>query len=288
MPSWVRSPSASSSAQGSEPRPPASATATAMSASTAPAIGAWTIGSSMPKRSRMRRSGHIAVTSPRRPARGRTRCRRGRGPRSWSSRPRRPASTLSRISRPFASIGTPALTMSPQLMSMSSGIWAKSRSLVATLIVGAGFEPKAEPRPVVKTTTWAPPAIWPVADDRVVAGGVHEDEAGLGDGLGVLVDGGQRRRAALGGGAERFLEDGGQAALLVAGRGVVVHRAAVDRGVVLPPADALDQLVARPRGWRRGGAAAARRRRSPGSRRGSRCRPCRRAGRRRRRGRGWR
>ena len=82
-------PSASSSAQGSEPRPPASATATAMSASTAPAIGAWTIGSSMPKRSRMRRSGHIAVTSPRRPARGRTRCRRGRAPRSWSSRPRR-------------------------------------------------------------------------------------------------------------------------------------------------------------------------------------------------------
>ena len=79
--------------------------------------------------------------------------------------------------------------------------------------------------------------------DRVVAGGVHEDEAGLGDGLGVLVDGGQRRRAALGGGAERLLEDGGQAALLVAGRGVVVHRAAVDRGVALPPADALDQLV---------------------------------------------
>ena len=88
--------------------------------------------------------------------------------------------------------------------------------------------------------------------DRVVAGGVHEDEAGLGDGLGVLVDGGQRRRAALGGGAEGLLEDGGQAALLVAGRRVVVHRAAVDLGVALPPADALDQLVG---DFRRGGAA---------------------------------
>ena len=45
------------------------------------------------------REGNLPATSPRRPARGRTRCRRGRAPRSWSSRRRRRASTVSRISR---------------------------------------------------------------------------------------------------------------------------------------------------------------------------------------------
>ena len=30
------------------------------------------------------------------------------------------------------------------------------------MIVGAGFEPEAEPRPVVKQTRLQPPAIWPV------------------------------------------------------------------------------------------------------------------------------
>ena len=52
------------------------------------------------------------------------------------------------------------------------------------------------------------------------------------------------RRAALGGRAERFLQNGRQSAGLVAGRGIVVHLAAVPRGIVLPPVDALDQLVA--------------------------------------------
>ena len=36
--------------------------------------------------------------------------------------------------------------------------------LVATLIVGAGFDPKAELRPVVKHTRLQPPAIWPVTE----------------------------------------------------------------------------------------------------------------------------
>ena len=35
---------------------------------------------------------------------------------------------------------------------------------VASFIVGAGLEPKAEPRPVVKQTRLHPPAIWPVTE----------------------------------------------------------------------------------------------------------------------------
>src|SRR3712207_8780095 len=42
--------------------------------------------------------------------------------------------------------------------------------------------------------------------------------------------------------AERLLQDGGEATCLVAGRGIVVHLAAVAGGVVLPPFDPLDQL----------------------------------------------
>jgi hypothetical protein len=63
-------------------------------------------------------------------------------------------------------------------------------------------------------------------------------------GFGELVDLGQRRGAALGHRSQRFLEDGGQAALLVAGRGIVVHLAAIARGVILPPVNALDDLGA--------------------------------------------
>ena len=65
-----------------------------------------------------------------------------------------------------------------------------------------------------------------------------------GDLVGVERDVGERRGAALGRRAERFFQDGGEAAGLVAGRGVVVHLALVAGGVVLPPADAVDQLLA--------------------------------------------
>ena len=78
----------------------------------------------------------------------------------------------------------------------------------------------------------------------IVARRVHEDEALGGDRLGVFVDFVQRRRAALRRRAQRFFEDGRQPAGLVAGRGIVVHFAAVARAIVLPPTDALDQLVA--------------------------------------------
>ena len=78
--------------------------------------------------------------------------------------------------------------------------------------------------------------------------------------------------AALGDRAQRLLEDRGQPAGLVAGRGVVVHLAVVARGVVLPPADALDQLLADLAARPRGASAGARRRRSRASRTGSRCR----------------
>jgi hypothetical protein len=50
--------------------------------------------------------------------------------------------------------------------------------------------------------------------------------------------------SALGGSTERLFEDRGEAARLVARRRVVVHLAAVLRGVFLPPADAGDELLA--------------------------------------------
>eukprot|EP01136_Pigoraptor_vietnamica_P022749 Opistho-1_new@6175 len=78
----------------------------------------------------------------------------------------------------------------------------------------------------------------------VVARRVHVDEAVRGDGLGVLVHGFEVAGAALGDRAQRLLEDGGESARLVARRGVVVHLALVDLGVVLPPLDAVHELLA--------------------------------------------
>src|SRR6218665_502921 len=80
--------------------------------------------------------------------------------------------------------------------------------------------------------------------DRVVARCVHVDQAVLRDRLGVFVHRLQVAGAALGDRAERFFQDRGQAARLVARRGVVVHLALVDGRVVLPPFDALDQFRA--------------------------------------------
>ena len=259
-----------------------------MSASTAPAIGAWTIGSSMPKRSRMRRSGHMSghITAPT--------CQ---GTNSLSPRPSAsllvfsPEATREHALEDLAALGLDRDAVADDVAAVDVHVVGHLRE---EPVVGRDLDRRrglgAEGRAAAGGEDHDLGAAGDLAGrrHRVVAGGVHEDEAGLGDGLGVLIDRGQRRGAALGGGAERFLEDRGQAACLVAGRGVVVHRAAVERGVVLPPADALDQLLGDLRRWRRGAAAAARRRRSPASRRGSRCRPCRRAGRRRRRARGWR
>src|SRR6202022_1076073 len=50
-------------AHGTEPSPPASETATTISEKTQLAMGAWIIGSSMPKSLRMRLFGHIFATS---------------------------------------------------------------------------------------------------------------------------------------------------------------------------------------------------------------------------------
>src|SRR5439155_10831922 len=79
---------------------------------------------------------------------------------------------------------------------------------------------------------------------RIVAGGIHVDEALGGDGLGIFVNGDQVGGAALGHRAERFFENGGKPASLVPRRRVVVHLALVARGVFLPPFDALDQFLA--------------------------------------------
>ena len=80
--------------------------------------------------------------------------------------------------------------------------------------------------------------------NRVVAGTVHEGEALGGDRLGIFIDAGQIGRPTLGNGAQRLLQDGGQAARLVAGRRIIVHAGAVFSGVIFPPADAFDQLLA--------------------------------------------
>ena len=47
---------------------------------------------------------------------------------------------------------------------MSSFMCSYSAVLVAILMLGTGAQPKAEPRPVVKHTTFAPPATMPVTD----------------------------------------------------------------------------------------------------------------------------
>src|SRR5207302_2980001 len=80
--------------------------------------------------------------------------------------------------------------------------------------------------------------------DRVVARRIHVYEAVGNYRLGVLVDGDQIGGAALRDRAERLLQYGGEAARLVARRGVVVHLVAVAPRVFLPPADARDQFLA--------------------------------------------
>src|SRR5262249_27501862 len=60
-PAW----SGVSSAHGSDPSPPALLTAIAICGVVAPAIGAWMMGTSMPKRSRIRRSGQVPMRSSR-------------------------------------------------------------------------------------------------------------------------------------------------------------------------------------------------------------------------------
>jgi hypothetical protein len=52
--------------------------------------------------------------------------------------------------------------MTPQLRSMSSSRRVNRGVLLASLIVGSGFEPDTAPRPVVKQIRLAPLAIWPV------------------------------------------------------------------------------------------------------------------------------
>src|SRR2546422_8799220 len=70
--------------------------------------------------------------------------------------------------------------------------------------------------------------------NRIVAGRVHEHEAAGRDGLAVEKDVHHGRRPALGHAAQGFLEDGGDAARLVAGGGIVVHGLEA-AAVPLPP-----------------------------------------------------
>ena len=60
-------------------------------------------------------------------------------------------------------VSVPSITV-PQLKSRSSSWWTKSGVLVASLRDGAGLQPYAEPRPVVKQIRLAPPATCPVAE----------------------------------------------------------------------------------------------------------------------------
>ena len=54
--------------------------------------------------------------------------------------------------------------MPPALMSMSSIMRSYIGVFEAILILGVGLHPKQLPRPVVKTTTFAPPATSPVTE----------------------------------------------------------------------------------------------------------------------------
>ena len=85
-----------------------------------------------------------------------------------------------------------------------------------------------------------------LAGDRtgIITGAVHEHETLGVDRLAIAIDAAQIGGAALGKGAQRFFQNGGQAAGFVTGRGVVVHGAAIALGILLPPFDPLDQLFA--------------------------------------------
>src|SRR6516225_10805127 len=84
--------------------------------------------------------------------------------------------------------------------------------------------------------------------DRIIAGRIHENETARADRLGIVIDAAERRRAALRRRPERFFEDRGKTARLVAGRGIVVHLAMIARRIVLPPLDDGDELLADLRG----------------------------------------
>ena len=77
----------------------------------------------------------------------------------------------------------------------------------------------------------------------IVAGRVHEAEAGRVDLLGIGVNRGERRLPALGHRAEALLVNGREPAFLVAVAGIVVDRAAVGAGVALPPVDEVHDLL---------------------------------------------
>src|SRR5262249_35503049 len=79
---------------------------------------------------------------------------------------------------------------------------------------------------------------------RIVTGCVHDDKAFCFDRLGVVNDVHHGGATALGDGAEGLLVDRREAAVLVAGRGVVVDLGAEDARVPFPPLDALDKLFA--------------------------------------------
>ena len=77
----------------------------------------------------------------------------------------------------------------------------------------------------------------------IVAGRVHEAEAGRGDGFGVIINGGERGLAALGNRAEALLVNGRQPALLVAVARVVINARAEHLRVIFPPMNLPDELV---------------------------------------------
>src|SRR6218665_1150117 len=156
------------------------------------------------------------------------------------------ASTCSKMRWPMAAIVVWPSMISPQLMSMSSCCRCHSAELVASLSEGEGGVGLGRGRgraavggaaPGGKADQVGPAGHLAGGADRVVARCVHVDQAVLRDRLGVFVHRLQVAGAALGDRAERFFQDRGQAARLVARRGVVVHLALVDGRVVLPPFD---------------------------------------------------
>ena len=122
--------------------------------------------------------------------------------------------------------------------------------VLAILIDGAGAQPAPGTPPGGETDEIRAARDLAGDGDRVVSGRIHEHQARRRHRRRIFVNRTQRAGAALGDGAERFFQNRGDAAVPIAGRRIVVERAAVPPRVVPPPIQQFDQ-PRRHRGIRR-------------------------------------
>ena len=215
-------------------------------------------------------------------ARARIHSAHSRGSRSWSSRPEAVSRKLAKMrALTSATVLSPSM-MVPQLMSMSSCWRFHKAVLVDSFNDGAGAQPYAEPRPVVKQIRLAPPAARCAAG--VVARRIHENQA--------MGKGPVARMTAWGGGAT--FGDSAQdfskivvrpPALLPCDGCCPWRRSGLD--IRFPPANPFDQMLGYP-GFGHAGSRGVPRHRFPASRSRSPCRHGPPGGRRQSPRRGWR